>query len=286
MVSNKKMAKVEDLDSPVALAQKLQDQPEAAVPNDIQTDDLCHSEDNNKQLKTKVSIKTMAKVPDSDSPVVPQKLQAQPEAAIPNEEINKHLKNEVSIKTMAKVPDLVSPVVPQKLPDQPEAPVPNDIQTDDLHYSEENNKHFKTPDAKYEQSEDVWIEETLDMKGPIYVPPAFESYCNKKFVTSRCWNNLAVKDIGPEELGVSSLKGHLEELFPFPSSQRSSEERLKIYQESTHGVSHSSNCVRAFLSLAFPPIVVCKNAAYEFTSLTFINDVRNTTVHCCMLLFT
>ena len=62
------------MDSPVVLAQKLQDQPEAAVPNDIQTDDVYHSEDINKHLKNKVCIKTMAKVPDSDSPVVPQKL--------------------------------------------------------------------------------------------------------------------------------------------------------------------------------------------------------------------
>ena len=31
-----------------------------------------------------------------------------------------------------------------------------------------------------------------------------ESYCNKAFLKSRSWNNFTVKELGPEELGVSS----------------------------------------------------------------------------------
>ena len=151
------MVKVPYLDYPV-VPQKLPDQPEAAVTNDIPTDDLRHSQEINKHLKDEVSVKTMVKVPYLDYPVVPQKLPDQPEAAVTNDiptddlrhsqEINKHLKHEVSVKTMVKVPYLDYPVVPQKLPDQPEAPIPNDIQADDLHHSEEINKHLKNEVSK------------------------------------------------------------------------------------------------------------------------------------------
>ena len=64
------------------------------------------------------------------------------------------------------------------------------------------------------------------------------SYCNKAFLKSRRWNNFTVKELGPEELGVSSFKEYVEQLLQFPSSTRSSEERLQMYKDSLYGNSH------------------------------------------------
>ena len=43
-------------------------------------------------------------------------------------------------------------------------------------------------------------------------PAEAESYCTKAFLKWRSWNNFTVKELGPEEIGVSSFKEYLEQL--------------------------------------------------------------------------
>ena len=98
-------------------------------------------------------------------------------------------------------------------------------------------------------------------------------FCNKALLTSRTWNNASIRDLLPQELQCQNFEKYLSFSVPKPLPRVNNEKRMMIYKTSTPTTSKLTNCLRAFLTKAFPPIAVCLAAVKDFNSLTFPGDV-------------
>ena len=98
-------------------------------------------------------------------------------------------------------------------------------------------------------------------------------FCNKALPTSRIWNNANIRDLSPQEFQCQNFEQYLFFSVPKPLLRVNSEKRMMIYKSSAPTTSQLTNCLRAFLIKAFPPIAVCCAAAKDFNSLTFPGDV-------------
>ena len=98
-------------------------------------------------------------------------------------------------------------------------------------------------------------------------------FCNKALPNSRIWNNANIRDLSPQEFQCQNFEQYLFFSVPNPLPRVNSEKRMMIYKSSAPTTSQLTNCLRAFLIKAFPPIAVCCAAAKDFNSLTFPGDV-------------
>ena len=98
-------------------------------------------------------------------------------------------------------------------------------------------------------------------------------FCNKALLTSRIWNNANIKDLSPQEFHCQNFEQYLSVSVPKPLSRVNNEKQMMIYKSSAPTISPLTNCLRAFLIKAFPPIAVCCAAVNDFSSLTFPGDV-------------
>ena len=111
------------------------------------------------------------------------------------------------------------------------------------------------------------------LKQPHTIASAKDMFCNKALLTSRTWNNASIRDLSPQELQCQNFEKYLSFSVPKPLPRVNSEQRMMIYKTSSPTSSKLTNCLRAFLMKAFPPIAVCCAAAKDFNSLTFPGDV-------------
>ena len=111
------------------------------------------------------------------------------------------------------------------------------------------------------------------LKQPYTIASAKDMFCNKALLTSRTWNNASIRDLLPQELHCKNFEKYLSFSVPKPLPRVNSEKRMMIYKTSAPTTSKLTNCLRAFLTKAFPPIAVCLAAAKDFNSLTFPGDV-------------
>lgn len=98
-------------------------------------------------------------------------------------------------------------------------------------------------------------------------------FCNKALPNSRIWNNANIRDLSPQEFQCQNFEQYLFFFVPKPLPRVNSEKRMMIYKSSAPTISQITNCLRAFLIKAFPPIAVYCAAAKDFNSLTFSGDV-------------
>ena len=111
------------------------------------------------------------------------------------------------------------------------------------------------------------------LKQPYTIASAKDMFCNKALLTSRIWNNANIRDLSPQEFQCQNFEHYLFFSVPKPLPRVNSEKRMMIYKSSAPTTSQLTNCLRAFLIKAFPPIAVCCAAAKDFNSLTFPGDV-------------
>ena len=73
---------------------------------------------------------------------------------------------------------------------------------------------MRDPDDEFQTSAPADPVQDPDDEFQTSVPESAEaeSYCTKAFLKWRSRNNFTVKELGPEEIGVSSFKEYLEQL--------------------------------------------------------------------------